>query len=106
MTTLVTLRRLTVLVAATTVLALSGGTAGPASRTPGYAGGQASPDGALQGAHEVALVTAGGGEVADSEVAGDESHYEVEVLLSDGSTLEVHLDTQLAVVRTTADEPD
>jgi len=56
----------------------------------------AGPD--LDRASAAALAHTGGGAVTDTEVGDEESYYEVEVTLDDGSQLDVQLDEQYNVV--------
>ena len=53
---------------------------------------------ALQKASDAALAATGGGRVTGSEVGDEESYYEVEVTLDDGSQVDVQLDRSFAVV--------
>jgi uncharacterized membrane protein YkoI len=54
--------------------------------------------GALEKAEEAALAETGGGEVTETEVGDEESRYEVEVTLDDGSQVDVQLDEDFRVV--------
>lgn len=58
---------------------------------------------ALQQATDAALAETGDGEVTGTEVGDEDSHYEVEVTLDDGSQIDVQLDEQFAVVSADAD---
>jgi uncharacterized membrane protein YkoI len=53
---------------------------------------------ALQRASDAALAYTGGGRVTETEVGDEESYYEVEVTLDDGSQVDVQLDEQFNVV--------
>ena len=53
---------------------------------------------ALVSASEAAIAHLGGGRVTDTEVGDEESYYEVEVTLADGSEVDVQLDRSFAVV--------
>jgi hypothetical protein len=53
---------------------------------------------ALQRASEAALAETGGGRVTGTEVGDEESYYEVEVTLDDGSQVDVQLDEDFGVV--------
>jgi hypothetical protein len=53
---------------------------------------------ALQRAEEAALAATGGGRVTGTEVGDEESYYEVEVTLPDGSQVDVQLDEDFTVV--------
>jgi hypothetical protein len=58
-------------------------------------------------AEAAALAHTGGGRVTETEVGDEESYYEVEVTLPDGSQVDVQLDENFAVVGSSADEqPD
>jgi hypothetical protein len=60
---------------------------------------------ALAKASEVALAFTGGGTVTGSEVGDEESLYEVEVTLTDGSQVDVQLDQNFVVVASKTDPP-
>jgi len=53
---------------------------------------------ALASASAAALAAVGGGTVTQTEVGDEESYYEVEVTLDDGSQVDVQLDEQFNVV--------
>jgi hypothetical protein len=53
---------------------------------------------ALEKASDAALAHTGEGEVTDTEVGDEESYYEVEVTLGDGSQVDVQLDEDFNVV--------
>ena len=59
---------------------------------------------ALQRATAAALAHTGGGRVTETEVGDEESLYEVEVTLDDGSQVDVQLDEQFEVVGSEADD--
>ncbi len=61
---------------------------------------------ALQKASEAALAHTGGGSVTETEVGDEESYYEVEVTLDDGSQVDVQLDEGFNVVSDEADGAD
>ncbi len=61
---------------------------------------------ALQQASDAALAHTGEGRVTETEVGDEESLYEVEVTLPDGSQLDVQLDESFAVVGSEADTDD
>jgi uncharacterized low-complexity protein len=58
---------------------------------------------ALQQASEAALAHTGEGRVTDTEVGDEDSYYEIEVTLDNGSQVDVQLDRSLHVVDTSAD---
>jgi uncharacterized membrane protein YkoI len=95
-----------ILIAFAAVTALAGGGAAIAT-----AGGGADDDGsekaisgrALDRAGAAALAETGGGEVTETEVGDEESYYEVEVTLDDGSQVDVQLDRDFQVVGQEAD---
>jgi uncharacterized membrane protein YkoI len=58
---------------------------------------------ALDQASRAALDHTGGGTVSDTEVGDEESYYEVEVTLDDGSQVDVQLDKSFNVVGQEAD---
>lgn len=59
---------------------------------------------ALQRASQAALAHTGGGTVTDTEVGDEESMYEVEVTLNDGTQVDVQLDEEFEVVASTPDD--
>ena len=59
---------------------------------------------ALGRASAAALEKTGGGRVTDTEVGDEESYYEVEVTLDDGSQVDVQLDDEFNVVGSSADD--
>jgi uncharacterized membrane protein YkoI len=59
---------------------------------------------ALEQASAAALAHTGEGTVTDTEVGDEESYYEVEVMLDDGSQVDVQLDEQFNVVGSEADD--
>jgi uncharacterized membrane protein YkoI len=66
------------------------------------------PDVAITGsdldrASAAALESTGGGSVTETEVGDEESYYEVEVTLDDGSQVDVQLDRDFNVVGESAD---
>ena len=58
---------------------------------------------ALQKASAAALAQTGGGHVTGTEQGDEDSYYEVEVTLADGSQVDVQLDEQFTVVSQSAD---
>jgi uncharacterized membrane protein YkoI len=61
---------------------------------------------ALDQASRAALEHTGGGTVSDTEVGDEESLYEVEITLDDGSQVDVQLDENFNVVGDEADDAD
>ncbi len=59
---------------------------------------------ALEQASAAALAHTGQGSVSDTEVGDEESYYEVEVTLDDGSETDVQLDRDFNVVGSEADK--
>lgn len=59
---------------------------------------------ALTQASSAALAHTGEGRVTETEVGDEESYYEVEVTLDDGSQVDVQLDEGFAVVGAEADD--
>ena len=57
----------------------------------------------LEQASEAALAETGGGKVTETEVDDEESKYEVEVTLEDGTQVDVQLDANFQVVSTESD---
>ena len=57
----------------------------------------------LERASAVALAYTGEGRVSDTEVGDEDSYYEVEVTLDDGSQVDVQLDEGFTVVSSKAD---
>ena len=55
---------------------------------------------AYERATRVALHETGGGKVTETEVHDEESYYQVEVTLDDGSQVDVNLDQDFRVVKT------
>ena len=95
------------------VIAGSRGRPRPSSEAPAYAvAGGADDDAtdtpitgsALDQASAAALEHTGEGRVTETEVGDEESYYEVEVTLDDGSQVDVQLDEQFNVVGGEADD--
>jgi hypothetical protein len=61
---------------------------------------------ALDGARAVARADAGGGRVTETEVGDEESDYEVEVTLDDGTQVDVQVDESFDVVASERDGAD
>jgi hypothetical protein len=60
----------------------------------------------LEQAEKAALEETGGGKVTETEVDDEESTYEVEVTLDDGTQVDVQLDEDFQVVGTESDGTD
>jgi hypothetical protein len=99
------------LIAGGAVVAIAAGGVGVAAAT-GVGEDQAEgPDvpitgSALDQAKAAALDHTGGGTVTGSETGDEESYYEVEVTLDDGSQVDVQLNRQFDVVGSSADSGD
>ena len=81
----------------------------PAAESGENESGKEAPDVAINGsaldqASAAALDHTGGGTVSETEVGDEESYYEVEVTLDDGSQVDVQLDRGFSVVGQSADE--
>lgn len=79
-------------------VAVIGGGIGVAGATGGGDNDEAITGDALAKASEAALAHTGGGTVTETEVGDEESYYEVEVTLADGSEVDVQLDENFNVV--------
>ncbi|MCW2580692.1 MAG: hypothetical protein JWR82_2293 [Blastococcus sp.] len=88
-----------VLAAGAGIAAAAGGSAEDSAEGPDVA----ITGDALQKAGDAALAETGGGEVTGTEMGDEESYYEVEVTLGDGSQVDVQLDENFAVVGQSAD---
>lgn len=96
------------IIAAATTAVLAGG-AGVAVATGGNdddATEKPIAGSALEQAKAAALAETGGGKVTGTEVDDEESKYEVEVTLDDGSQVDVQLDEDFKVVGSEADGAD
>lgn len=62
------------------------------------------PASELEQTSQAALAETGGGEVTETEVDDEESKYEVEVTLDDGTQVDVQLDADFQVVGTEGDD--
>lgn len=96
-----------------TALAQGGSSDPPSGGTPAEADDSAedgdvaiSDDQALAKASQAALEHTGGGEVTETEVGDEESHYEVEVTLQDGRQVDVQLNEQFEVVGDESDDEE
>ena len=86
-------------------LAVAAGGVGIAQATgDDDAGEQPITGSALDRAEAAALEHTGGGSVTDTEVGDEESLYEVEVTLGDGSQVDVQLDKGFDVVGSEGDD--
>ena len=101
-------KRFAVVLASTVVLTL--GAVGGAVAFAGDdddAGERPIPATQLDEAERAALAETGGGTVTGTEVGDEESKYEVEVTLDDGTQVDVQLDADFDVVGTEGDDdPD
>ncbi len=89
------------------VLALAGAALTFTSRLTSAGGGDDDrpiTGSALDLASEAALEHTHGGQVTETEVGDEESYYEVEVTLEDGSQIDVQLDEDFNVVGREADD--
>lgn len=84
------------------VLALGGG--GIAYATGGDAGEQQATGPNVDKAKSAALDHTNGGRVTGTEVGDEEGYYEIEVTSDDGSQTDVHLDRDLNILGTLADQ--
>jgi uncharacterized membrane protein YkoI len=99
------------LIVGASVAAIAAGGAGAAIATSGGDDSAEGPDQAIAGseldqASKAALDHTGGGTVSDTEVGDEESYYEVEVTLDDGSQVDVQLDRDFNVVGDEADSEE
>lgn len=99
-------KRTKVVVAGVAVVALAGVGAGIAA-----AGGRDDTEGPITGAaldraSAAALAETGEGRVTETEVGDEDSYYEVEVTLEDGSQVDVQLDRDFNVVSHETDGAD
>ena len=86
------------------VIAIAGAAGGAAVIATGDDDEQPITGSALDQASEAALNHTGGGRVTDTEVGDEESFYEVEVTLDDGSQVDVQLDESFNVVGDESDD--
>ena len=91
-------KRLALIAASAAVV--TGGTVGAAAAVSGDDDAQERPIPAseLERAEKAALAETGEGTVTETEVDDEESKYEVEVTLDDGSQVDVQLDEEFQVV--------
>jgi hypothetical protein len=99
-------RKTKLVIAAASAAVVVGGTgAGIAAANSGGDDNEAPISGdALDRASAAALEQTGEGRVTETEVGDEESYYEVEVTLDDGSQVDVQLDRDFKVVGSSADE--
>lgn len=86
-------------------------TAGTAGTAGALSGDDDAPDrpipaADLEQAEKAALEETGGGKVTETEVDDEESKYEVEVTLKDGTQVDVQLDEDFQVVGAESDGTD
>ncbi len=95
-------------IAAGAAVLLAGGVSGAAMA--GSADDDATdrpiPSADLEQASEAALAETGGGTVTETEVDDEESAYEVEVTLQDGSHVDVQLDKDFNVLSTESEDAE
>ena len=99
-------RRLALLGAAVVVLGAAGGGAALASGGDDDATDTPITGSQLERASAATLAHTGGGEVTGTEVGDEESLYEVEITLDDGSQVDVQLDEGFEVVGSERDGAD
>ena len=99
-------KRIAVVIAGAALV--TAGTVGAAGALSGDDDAQDRPIPAadLQQAEQAALEETGGGKVTGTEVDDEESKYEVEVTLDDGTQVDVQLDEDFQVVGTEGDDTD
>ncbi len=99
-------RRQAAVAALVVVVAAIGGGVGVAAGGGDDANEQPIRGATLDRATAAALAHTGGGRVTGTEVGDEESLYEVEVTLADGSQLDVQLDASFDIVGFENDGPD
>jgi uncharacterized membrane protein YkoI len=100
-------RKTTLITLAAAAAIVAGGTgAGIAAANGGDDNDAPITGDALDKASAAALEHTGEGRVTETEVGDEESYYEVEVTLDDGSQVDVHLDRSFNVVGSGADHED
>jgi uncharacterized membrane protein YkoI len=99
-------KRIAIVIAGAAVV--TAGTVGAAGAMSGDddASDRPIPASELEQAEKAALEETGGGEVTETEVDDEESKYEVEVTLDDGTQVDVQLDEDFQVVGTEDDGTD
>lgn len=93
-------------VAGVVLLLALGGTGAAIASSDDDASDTAITGSAYDRAAKAALAETGGGEVTGTEVGDEESYYEVEVTLDDGTQVDVQLDRDFHVVGSEADGDD
>lgn len=93
-------------VAVAAVIAAGAGVASATGTMPGGDTDTAITGDALTKASDAALKHIGQGRVTETEVGDEDSRYEVEVTLNDGTQVDVQLDDQFRVVSTKTDHED
>ena len=96
-------KRTKVAIVAGTVVAAAGASAGIAFAATDDENETPITGSALERAEEAALAHTGGGRVTETEVGDEESYYEVEVTLPDGTQTDVQLDEGFNVVGSESD---
>ena len=97
-------RRTKIIGVAAAAVAVAGGWAGVATANGDDDGSDTPITGAdLDKASAAALAETGEGKVTGTEVDDEESYYEVEVTLDDGTQVDVQLDKSFAVVGSESD---
>jgi hypothetical protein len=96
-------RKLIAIGAAVLAIAAIGGGVAVATTGMGDDNEQPITGTALERASQAALDATGGGRVTETEVGDEESYYEVEVTLDDGSQVDVQLDENFHVVGQSGD---
>jgi uncharacterized membrane protein YkoI len=99
----ITTRKVVTVVGAAAVLAVVGTGVAIAANTNDRPEDQPIEGAALQKASDAALADTGGGKVTETEVNDEESYYQVEVTLDDGSQVDVQLDRNFHVAGSSAD---
>ena len=100
-------RKTTLITLAAAAAIVAGGTGAGIAAASGGDDDEAPITGeALDRASAAALEETGEGRVTETEVGDEESYYEVEVTLDDGSQVDVQLDKSFNVVGSSADDEE
>jgi uncharacterized membrane protein YkoI len=100
-------RKTTLITLAAAAAIIAGGTGAGIAAANGGDDSEAPITGdALDKASAAALEHTGEGRVTETEVGDEDSYYEVEVTLDDGSQVDVQLDKSFNVVGSSADHED